>query len=113
MRGAFKLGKIAGIEIGIHYTWIFALVLFAWLFAQGTFPAVRQGRYVRVREADLSQWIEAHRKKPLDKQVYTMYSSSHDRQTTSTDQNKDATHTSRIRGPRKRNSEHDSSPGAR
>lgn len=34
MRGAFKLGKIAGIEIGIHYTWIFALVLFTWLFAE-------------------------------------------------------------------------------
>ncbi len=39
MRGSFKLGKIAGIEIGIHYTWIFAFVLFAWIFAQGTFPA--------------------------------------------------------------------------
>ncbi len=43
MRGSFKLGKIAGIEIGIHYSWIFALVLFAWIFAQGTFPAVFPG----------------------------------------------------------------------
>jgi Zn-dependent protease/CBS domain-containing protein len=34
MRGAFKIGKIAGIEIGINYTWIFALVLFTWLFAE-------------------------------------------------------------------------------
>ena len=34
MRGAFKIGKIAGIEIGIHYTWIFALILFTWLFAE-------------------------------------------------------------------------------
>jgi Zn-dependent protease len=37
MRGAFRLGKIAGIEIGVHYTWIFALVLFTWIFAQYTF----------------------------------------------------------------------------
>jgi Zn-dependent protease/CBS domain-containing protein len=38
MRGSFKLGHIAGIEIGIHYTWIFAFLLFTWIFAQGTFP---------------------------------------------------------------------------
>jgi Zn-dependent protease/CBS domain-containing protein len=38
MRGLFKLGRIAGIEIGIHYTWLFAFVLFTWIFAQGTFP---------------------------------------------------------------------------
>jgi Zn-dependent protease/CBS domain-containing protein len=38
MRGSFKLGSIAGIEIGIHYTWIFAFLLFAWIFADGTFP---------------------------------------------------------------------------
>lgn len=40
MRGSLKVGRFAGIEIGIHYTWLFAFVLFAWLFAQGTFPAV-------------------------------------------------------------------------
>ena len=27
MRGSFRIGKIAGIEIGIHYTWIFAFGL--------------------------------------------------------------------------------------
>jgi Zn-dependent protease/CBS domain-containing protein len=43
MHGAFKIGKIAGIEIGIHYTWIFALVLFTWLFAQSAFPAAYPG----------------------------------------------------------------------
>ncbi len=40
MRGAFKIGRIAGIEIGIHYTWLLAFVLFAWLFAQGTFQSL-------------------------------------------------------------------------
>jgi Zn-dependent protease/CBS domain-containing protein len=37
MRGSFSIGKIAGIEIGINYTWIFAFFLFAWIFAVGTF----------------------------------------------------------------------------
>ncbi len=40
MRGSFSIGRIAGIQIGIHYSWLFAFVLFAWLFAQGTFPAI-------------------------------------------------------------------------
>jgi Zn-dependent protease len=34
MRGSFRLGRIAGIEIGIHYTWLLALVIFTWLFEQ-------------------------------------------------------------------------------
>jgi Zn-dependent protease/CBS domain-containing protein len=37
VRGSFSIGKIAGIEIGIHYTWIFAFILFAYIFAIGTF----------------------------------------------------------------------------
>jgi len=43
MRGSFKLGKIAGIEIGIHYTWIFAFILFTWIFASSTFPTLYTG----------------------------------------------------------------------
>src|SRR5450759_3834036 len=43
MRGSFRIGKIAGIEIGVHYTWIFALILFTWLFAQSTFPVLYPG----------------------------------------------------------------------
>ena len=43
MRGSFKLGKIAGIEIGIHYTWIFAFILFTWIFASSTFPTLYAG----------------------------------------------------------------------
>jgi Zn-dependent protease len=38
MRGALKIGKLGGIEIGIHYTWIFAFLLFTWLFAEESFP---------------------------------------------------------------------------
>jgi len=38
MRGSFRLGRIAGIEIGVHYTWLLAFILIAWSLAQGYFP---------------------------------------------------------------------------
>ncbi len=38
MRGAIRIGKIAGIEIAVHYTLLLAFILFAWSFAQGYFP---------------------------------------------------------------------------
>jgi Zn-dependent protease/CBS domain-containing protein len=34
MKGTLKIGKIAGIEIGIHYTWIFAFFLFGFSLEQ-------------------------------------------------------------------------------
>jgi Zn-dependent protease/CBS domain-containing protein len=38
LAGSFRLGRIAGIEIGIHYTWILAFVLMSWSLAAGFFP---------------------------------------------------------------------------
>lgn len=38
MQSSFKLGRIAGIEVGVHYTWLFAFALIAWSLAQGFFP---------------------------------------------------------------------------
>ncbi len=43
MESSFKLGRIGGIEIGIHYTWLFAFFLVAWSLAQGFFPANYRG----------------------------------------------------------------------
>jgi Zn-dependent protease/CBS domain-containing protein len=43
MKGSLRLGRIAGIEIGIHYTWVLAFFLFAWLFASGFFPQASPG----------------------------------------------------------------------
>ncbi len=40
MRGTFRIGRIAGIEIGIHYTWFLIFILIAWSLAQGFFPQV-------------------------------------------------------------------------
>lgn len=38
MKASFKLFRIAGVNVGIHYTWIFALIFFSWTLAQGYFP---------------------------------------------------------------------------
>jgi Zn-dependent protease/CBS domain-containing protein len=41
MKGSWRVGRIAGIEIGIHYTWLLALFIFTWLVGQGfttTYP---------------------------------------------------------------------------
>ena len=41
MKSTIRLGKIAGVDIGIHYSWFVVLVLFTWTLAQGLLP----GRY--------------------------------------------------------------------
>ena len=41
MKGSWHVGRIDGIEIGIHYTWLLALFIFTWLVGQGftvTYP---------------------------------------------------------------------------
>ncbi|OGO51533.1 MAG: hypothetical protein A2148_01250 [Chloroflexi bacterium RBG_16_68_14] len=35
MPSSFKIGKIAGIEIGVHWSWIFIFALITWSFADG------------------------------------------------------------------------------
>ena len=39
MKASFKLFRIAGIDIGIHYTWLFIFAFFSWTLAQAYFPA--------------------------------------------------------------------------
>src|SRR5258708_28168534 len=39
MTGSFRIGRVAGIDLRIHCTWLFALVLVAWSLADGFFPA--------------------------------------------------------------------------
>jgi Zn-dependent protease/CBS domain-containing protein len=43
MQSTIRIGRIAGIEIGLHYTWLFAVVLIAWSLAVGYFPTVISG----------------------------------------------------------------------
>lgn len=41
LQNTFTLLRVAGVPIGVHYTWLFAAGLVAWSLAQGYFP----GRY--------------------------------------------------------------------
>jgi Zn-dependent protease/predicted transcriptional regulator len=43
MQGSFKLGTIAGIEVRVHYTWLFAVLLIAWSLALGNFRTTNEG----------------------------------------------------------------------
>jgi Zn-dependent protease/CBS domain-containing protein len=43
MRSSLQLGQLAGIKIGIHYTWLFAFVLISWSLATGYFPSIVPG----------------------------------------------------------------------
>jgi Zn-dependent protease/CBS domain-containing protein len=43
MRPSITLVRIAGIDIGIHYTWLFVAALVAWSLAQGYFPSLYPG----------------------------------------------------------------------
>ncbi len=44
MKSSLRLFRIAGIDIGIHYTWIFIFILISWSLAVGVFPAQRPGQ---------------------------------------------------------------------
>jgi Zn-dependent protease/CBS domain-containing protein len=43
MKSSFRLFRIAGIDIGIHYSWIFIFLLISWSLAQGFFPGYYPG----------------------------------------------------------------------
>ncbi|MFP3898603.1 MAG: site-2 protease family protein [Dehalococcoidia bacterium] len=43
MKSSFRLTRIAGIDIGIHYTWILIFVLLTWSLARAFFPQMYPG----------------------------------------------------------------------
>ncbi|MFO7996059.1 MAG: site-2 protease family protein [Dehalococcoidia bacterium] len=43
MKSSLRLIRIAGIDIGIHYSWILIFVLLSWSLAQGFFPGLYPG----------------------------------------------------------------------
>lgn len=43
MKGSIKVARIAGIDIGIHYSWILIFVLVVWSLAVGYFPVSNPG----------------------------------------------------------------------
>jgi Zn-dependent protease/CBS domain-containing protein len=44
MKSSLRLFRIAGIDIGIHYSWIFIFVLISWTLAVGVFPTQHPGQ---------------------------------------------------------------------
>ena len=43
MHSSLSIGRVAGIRIGIHYTWLFAFVLIAWSLAASYYPDAMPG----------------------------------------------------------------------
>src|SRR3989304_2667699 len=43
MKSSIRLFRIAGIDIGIHYSWIFIFILITWSLAEGFFPQMYRG----------------------------------------------------------------------
>jgi len=43
MKSSFKLFRVAGIDIGVHYTWIFIFAFISWSLAMGFFPTAYPG----------------------------------------------------------------------
>src|SRR5260370_41115463 len=43
MEGSLKVGTLEGIDIRVHYTWLFAFILIAWSLALGYFPTANAG----------------------------------------------------------------------
>jgi len=44
MEGSFRLGRIAGIEVTVHFTWLLAFGLVTWSLAHSLFPSQSQYR---------------------------------------------------------------------
>ena len=59
MRGSIRIARIAGIDISIHYTWIFIFVLVTWTLAANFFPQLSPGHPVAVYwgMGVLSAWL--------------------------------------------------------
>jgi Zn-dependent protease/predicted transcriptional regulator len=43
MKDTFRIGRIAGVEIGVNWSWIIVFVLIVWTLAAGIFPAEEPG----------------------------------------------------------------------
>ena len=53
MTSTFRLGRIAGIEIGVNWTWLAVFALIVWTWATGVFPDAVPGR------SDAAYWVIA------------------------------------------------------
>ena len=83
------------------------------LIRQGQLPAVRQGKYVRVRARDVDAWISTRCEKVLGESQYIPYSRRNDGRRDAPDTEETRAYASRVRGPRRPRTQHHSAAGAR
>ncbi|TAK93491.1 hypothetical protein EPO05_07095, partial [Patescibacteria group bacterium] len=43
MTSTFRLGRLAGVEIGVHWSWLIVVALITWSLAGGVFPTTNPG----------------------------------------------------------------------
>lgn len=43
MTSTFRLGRVAGVEIGAHWSWLLVVALITWSLAEGVFPTTNPG----------------------------------------------------------------------
>ena len=82
------------------------------LIRRGKLPAMRTGKYLRVRLSDLKAWIDKHTEKPLDRQVYRPYTSNHGPKRTTRNQKAARTHSETNGRQDRRPKEHRGEVGA-
>jgi hypothetical protein len=82
------------------------------LIRQKKFPAVHQGKYYKVSDLDLRGWIATHRQKIVDADLYATYNNLNEPKGASQDSQTARADATRIRGPRRRSTQFDSSARA-
>jgi excisionase family DNA binding protein len=82
------------------------------LIKRGQLPAIRTGKYVRIRECDLSAWMTTHIENPLDNKLYKWYSSNHERTRLRKHPKEVGTNTGSAGPPNRRVIEHRGAVGA-
>lgn len=75
-------------------------------------PAIKTGKYYRVRESDLSAWMASHTENPLDNGLYNLYSNNHGRKRTGSNQKGTRLNSGANGGSDRRGAEHGSAMGA-
>jgi excisionase family DNA binding protein len=82
------------------------------LIRRGEIPAIKHGKYVRLRESDLTLWMERHIENPIDGVLYRPYSDHSDRSGARKNQKKPRLHAGPNGRPDRRKRKHSSAVGA-
>jgi len=81
------------------------------LIKKGGLPAIRHGKYIRIKLSDLQAWIDEHREISVDNNVYKLYSNNSGRKRTSKNQKITRSNTGRNGRTDRRKLQHSGSLG--